>query len=64
MDTRAASSVIPKTITGDSIAEFVTGIVAISKDMAQPGKAPLHGFEDIDGAIAILNISGVHEDED
>lgn len=32
--------------------------------MAQPGKAPPHGFEDIDRAIAVLNIGSVHENED
>tara|TARA_R110002167_G_scaffold253980_1_gene460254 strand:+ start:4056 stop:4733 length:678 start_codon:yes stop_codon:yes gene_type:complete len=32
--------------------------------MAQPGESPPHGLEDIDGAIAVLNIGGVHEDED
>ena len=32
--------------------------------MAQPGKAPPHGLEDIDCAIAVLNIGRAHEDKD
>lgn len=40
--------------TGDGIAEFIAGIAAIGKDMAQPGEALPHGLEDIDRAIAVL----------
>jgi hypothetical protein len=50
--------------TGDGVAQLVTRIAAIGEDMAQPGKAPPHGFEDIDRAITVLNIGGVGQDED
>jgi len=50
--------------TGDGIAKFVARIAAIGEDMAQPGKPPPHGFEDINRAIAVLNIGCVDQDED
>jgi len=50
--------------SSDGIAEFVARIAAIGKNMAQPGEALPHSLEDIGRAIAVLNIGGMHENED
>lgn len=47
--------------SSDGIAEFVARIAAIGKNMAQPGEALPHSLEDIDRAIAVPNIGGMHE---
>ena len=43
--------------------EFVAGISAIGEDMAQPWEPGADGFENIDGAVAVLNVRGVDQDE-
>ena len=43
--------------------EFVAGISAIGEDMAQPREPEADGFENIDGAVAVLNVRGVDQDE-
>jgi len=43
--------------------EFVPGISAIGEDMAQPGEPKSDGLEDIDCAVAVLNVRGMNQDE-
>jgi len=43
--------------------EFVACIATIGKDMAQKREAETDGFEDIDSAVAILNVSGKAPDK-
>jgi len=43
--------------------EFVAGIATVGKHMAQEREAEADGFEDIDSAVAVLNVGGMDEDE-
>jgi len=54
----------PGSRSGKRFPEFVTGIASIGENMTHPGETTAHGFEDIDGAVTILDIGRVHEDED
>ena len=45
---------------GQVHAQFVPGIGAIGKDMAQPGVEPTDRGEDIDGAVAVLDIGAMN----
>jgi len=51
-------------MAGDRITQFLPGIAAIGEDMAQPRKAPADRLEHIDGAVPVLNVGGMHEDQD
>ncbi|GHC96193.1 hypothetical protein GCM10019060_25970 [Novosphingobium pokkalii] len=50
--------------TGDGVAEFSARIATIGEDMTQPGKPPPRGFQEVNRAIAVLNISCVDLDGD
>ena len=47
-----------------SLAQFISGIATIGKDMAQPGIARADRSKDARGAIAILNAGFVHDEPD
>ena len=53
----------PASMAFDAAFEFVAGISAIGEDMAQPREPEADGFENIDGAVAVLNVRGVDQDE-
>jgi hypothetical protein len=46
------------------LAQFVSGIATVGKDMAQPGIARADRSKDAAGAIAILNAGFVHDESD
>src|ERR1700704_1172900 len=46
------------------LAQFISGIATIGKDMAQPGIARADRSKDARGAIAILNAGFVHDEPD
>jgi len=46
------------------IPELFARIAAVSKDMARPWEAITDRLEHIDGAIAVLNVGSVDENED
>lgn len=54
----------PVSRSSRGLAKFVARVVAIDKDIAQPREALPYGFEEIDRAISVLNVGGVHEDKD
>lgn len=54
----------PGSRSGKRFPEFVTGIASIGENMTHPGETTAHGFEDIDGAVTILDIGRVHEGHD
>src|SRR6202043_1866281 len=55
---------LPFPDTLQSLAQFISGIATIGKDMAQPGIARTDRSKDARGAIAILNAGFVHHDPD
>jgi len=50
--------------TLQSLAQFISGIATIGKDMAEPGIARTDRSKDAQGAIAILNAGFVHDEPD
>ncbi len=44
--------------------EFGACIATIGKDVTQERKSETDGFEDIDSAVAVLNVSGMDQDKD
>lgn len=49
---------------GERAAQFLSGISSIGKDMTQPREAAADRRQHIDGAVTILDIGGMDEDED
>ncbi len=50
--------------TLQSLAQFISGIATVGKDMAEPGIARTDRSKDAGGAIAILNAGFVHDEPD
>lgn len=49
---------------GQRVAQFPIGISSIGKDMTQPWEAAADRRQHVDGAVTILDIGGMDEDED
>jgi hypothetical protein len=48
----------------DRIAQFLPGIATIGEDMAEPREASAYCLEQINGAVAALDVGCMHENED
>ena len=48
----------------ERIPGFSASIAAIGEDMPQPGKVKAHCLEHIGRPVTVLNVSGVHQNED
>ena len=51
-------------MAGHCVAQFLPGVAAIGKVMAQPREALAYRLEHIDGTVPVLNIGRIDEDED
>ena len=51
-------------MAGDRVTQFLLGIPAIGEDMAEPRETPAYCLEHIGGAVPVLNIGGMNEDQD
>ena len=51
-------------MAGDRVAHFLPGVAAVRKDVAQPWEALVYSLEHIDGAVPVLNVGSMHENED
>ena len=54
----------PLAHAGQRVPELVSGIAPIGEDMPQPGEVLTDRFEHINGAVAVLNVGGMDENED
>src|SRR5271165_3164887 len=54
----------PTAKCGERVEQRVAGIGAVSKEMAQPWKQVMHGFNNQPGTIAILDVGGMDDGPD
>ena len=51
-------------MAGDCVTQLLSRVAAVREDMAQPGEALAYCLEHIDGAVPVLNIGGMDQDQD